>query len=565
MKLQYNLLFQLHCKYKHNFLQTNSVYYQKVNPVKREYVAPEDDGLFDRLNDAYYAEFKAAQQTVGKQDRADAVKALKERAVSEVIPDSSAEDAICSKRFGSVWHDLEEKVIRDLITSGTRPDGRDNTSLRPIYCETDLLPRVHGSALFQRGETQSLITVALGTSKDEQRVDGLMDEYSKKFMLDYNFPSFSVGEVRPIRGPGRREIGHGCLAERSVAPVLPDAEQFPYTIRVISDILESNGSSSMASVCGATLALMASGVPITNPVAGISVGLVRNSPDDWILLTDILGSEDHFGDMDFKIAGTQNGITGIQLDLKVTGIGEDIIRATLKQSREARIEILRKMLTTISRPRREISPTAPRLLRTKIAADKIGALIGPGGKNIRGIQETTGAVIEVDDDGTVLIASSNKDAAEEALRSVEACTATVQIGKIYDGTVSSIKEFGAFVEILPGRDGLCHISELSSGYISSIDSVVNVGDAMKVLVIDVDEHDRVKLSRRRALEELGIEDDMAPEEGEDGGERQERTERSDRDDDRPRRRRGGSGRGRGGSGSGGGRRDRNGGGNRDRD
>lgn len=537
--------------------------YRKVAPVKREYVPPQDDGLLQRLQDTYYQEFRAAQQTPGKQDRAEVVRALRERATAEVIPDPAAPGAVCPKRFSSVWHDLEEKVIRDLISSGTRPDGRDNTSLRAIYCETDLLPRVHGSALFQRGETQALVTVALGTSRDEQRVDGLMDEYSKKFMLDYNFPSFSVGEVRPIRGPGRREIGHGCLAERSVAPVLPGAEEFPYTIRVISDILESNGSSSMASVCGATLALMASGVPISNPVAGISVGLVRNSPDDWILLTDIIGNEDHFGDMDFKIAGTQNGITGIQLDLKVTGINEDIIRATLKQSREARIEILRKMLTTISRPRREISPTAPRLLRTKISPDKIGALIGPGGKNIRGIQESTGAVIEVDDDGTVLIASTSKEAAEEALRAVEACTATVQIGKIYDGTVSSIKEFGAFVEILPGRDGLCHISELSSGYISSIDSVVRVGDAMKVLVIDVDEHDRVKLSRRRAIEELGIEDEMASAvESGDGGERPERG--GDRDDGQ-RRRRGGSGgggggRGRGGNGGGGGggRRERSG-------
>ena len=538
--------------------------YAKVNPVKKEFIAPEDDGLLKRLTDAYYEDFKAAQQTPGKQDRADAVRALRDRAQADVIPDPAAEDAVCEKRFKTVWHDLEEEVVRDLIYAGTRPDGRDNESLRAIYCETDLLPRVHGSALFQRGETQSLVTVALGTSRDEQRVDGLMDEYSKKFMLDYNFPPFSVGECRPIRGPGRREIGHGCLAERSVAPVLPDAEDFPYTIRVISDILESNGSSSMASVCGATLALMASGVPITNPVAGISVGLVRKSPEDWVLLTDILGTEDHFGDMDFKIAGTQNGITGIQLDLKVTGINEDIIRATLKQSREARIEILRKMLTTISRPRREIAATAPRLLRTKIAADKIGALIGPGGKNIRAIQETTGAVIEVDDDGTVLIASTNKDAAEEALRSVEACTATVQIGKIYDGTVSSIKEFGAFVEILPGRDGLCHISELSSGYISSIDSVVNVGDAMKVLVIDVDEHDRVKLSRRRALEELGEEDPMAAAvEAEGGGEDRDRggdRERGgDRDDDRPRRRRGGRG------GRGGGRRDGGGGGGRNRD
>jgi polyribonucleotide nucleotidyltransferase len=527
--------------------------YQKVNPVKKEYIPPADDGLFQRLNDAYYDSFRAAKQTNGKADRAAAVRALRDRAFSEVIPEPTAPGAISGERFRVVWHELEEKIVRDLIIAGTRPDGRDRTSLRPIYCETDLLPRVHGSALFQRGETQALITVTLGTSRDEQRVDGLQDEFSKKFMLDYNFPSFSVGECRPIRGPGRREIGHGMLAERSVSPVLPSPEEFPYTIRVISDILESNGSSSMASVCGATLGLMAAGVPITNPVAGISVGLVRNSDDDWCLLTDILGDEDHFGDMDFKIAGTQNGITGIQLDLKVTGINEDIIRATLKQSREARIEILRKMLTTIPRPRRETAPTAPRLLRTKISPDKIGALIGPGGKNIRGIQEKTGCVIEVDDDGTVLIASSNREAAAEAMRQVEACTATVQIGKIYDGVVSSIKDFGAFVEILPGRDGLVHISELSSGYISSVDKVIGVGDAMKVLVIDVDEHDRVKLSRRRALEELGLEDEMASLVSEDdrGGERG--------GEERPRRG------GRGGRGGGGGDRGNRGGGDRFRD
>ncbi|WP_164100925.1 polyribonucleotide nucleotidyltransferase [Candidatus Laterigemmans baculatus] len=529
--------------------------FDKVKPTKVEFVPPADDGLFQRLNDAYYDAFRAAKQTPGKLERANAVRELRDRAMGEVIPEPEAADAISVVRFKSVWHDLEEKVVRDLILAGTRPDGRDRTSLRPIYCETDLLPRVHGSSLFQRGETQALITITLGTGRDEQRVDGLQEEYSKKFMLDYNFPSFSVGEVRPIRGPGRREIGHGALAERSVAPVLPSPEDFPYTIRVISDILESNGSSSMASVCGATLGLMAAGVPISNPVAGISVGLVKESDDKWCLLTDILGDEDHFGDMDFKIAGTQNGITGIQLDLKINGITEDIIRATLKQSREARIDILRKMLTTISRPRRDIAATAPRLLRTKIDPSKIGMLIGPGGKNIRGIQERTNTVIEVDDDGVVTVASSDSETAAEAMRAIEACTATVQIGKIYDGTVSSIKDFGAFVEILPGRDGLVHISEMSGGYISSLDKHISVGDAMKVLVIDIDEHDRVKLSRRRALEELGLEDELAAAvAGDEDGERASGGDDEEGGRRAPRRR------GRSGGGGGGGSRGGNGGG-----
>jgi polyribonucleotide nucleotidyltransferase len=320
-------------------------------------------------------------------------------------------------------------------------------------------------------------------------------------MLDYNFPPFSVGECRPIRGPGRREIGHGALAERSVNPILPDPEVFPYTVRVISDILESNGSSSMASVCGATLGLMAAGVPITNPVAGISVGLVKEG-DNWTLLTDILGDEDHFGDMDFKIAGTQNGITGIQLDLKIEGISEEIIRATLAQSREARMEILRSMLTTIPKPKEDISGWAPRLLRTKINPEKIGMLIGPGGKNIRSLQETTGTVVEVDDDGVVTIASNNAEDGNEALAQIEAVTASVQVGRIYKGTVSSVKDFGAFIEILPGRDGLCHISELSNDYVSSVTDICNVGDEIEVKVIAVDEQDRIKLSRKAAEQEL---------------------------------------------------------------
>ena len=474
----------------------------KVKPQKMDFVPPEPDGVFDRIKDAYYDAFIEAEKTEGKQARAEACTALKEKAVAELIPDPNSDDAIAPEAFRKAWHDLEQKVVRDLILSGTRADGRGNEDLREITCKIDLMPRVHGSAMFQRGETQAVITLALGTSRDEQRVDGLMEEYSKKFMLDYYFPPFSVGEVRPIRGPGRREFGHGALAERSVKPVLPDSDDFPYTIRIMSDIFESNGSSSMASVCGATLGLMAAGVPITNPVAGISVGLVKGE-DNWVLLTDILGDEDHFGDMDFKIAGTQNGITGIQLDLKIDGISEEILRATLTQSRKARIEILRTMLNTISRPRDKISRWAPRLLRTSINPEKIGMLIGPGGKTIRAIQEATGASLDVQDDGTVTVACETAAGAEAALAQIEALTASVEVGRIYDGRVTSVKDFGAFIEILPGKDGLCHISELADGYVSSVADVCKVGDEMKVKVIAVDDQDRVKLSRRAAMQETG--------------------------------------------------------------
>ena len=474
----------------------------KVGVQKMDFQPPEPDGLLDVVIEKYEAAFKDANRTPGKHARHDAVVELRERAKDELIPDPDAEGAYTLASFYTAWHDLEAKVVRGETLAGMRLDGRGFNDLRPIHCEVDLLPRVHGSALFQRGETQALMTVCLGTGRDEQRVDGLFEEYSKRFMLDYNFPSFSVGECRPIRGPGRREIGHGALAERSVNPVLPDHDEFPYTIRVISDILESNGSSSMASVCGATLGLMAAGVPITNPVAGISVGLVKEG-DQWVLLTDIIGNEDHFGDMDFKIAGTQNGITGIQLDLKINGISEEIIRATLAQSREARMEILRSMLSAIPRPRGNTAESAPRLLRTKINPEKIGLLIGPGGKTIRGIQEEVGCTIDVEEDGTVTVAAANQEIADEGLARVDALTASVQVGKIYDGTVTSVKDFGAFVEILPGRDGLCHISELSDEYVSSVADICSVGDEMKVKVIAVDEQDRVKLSRKVAMQELG--------------------------------------------------------------
>jgi polyribonucleotide nucleotidyltransferase len=473
---------------------------QKVGTVKKQYDAPPTNPVFDVLKAKYYDALRAAKQTEGKLARAEASSALKKQAHAELIPDANAEGAVTADAFAWAWEALETRVVRDQILTGTRPDGRDYRTLRPITCKIDMLPRVHGSAMFQRGETQSLVTVTLGTGRDEQRVDGLIDEYSQKFMLHYYFPPFSVGECRPIRGPGRREIGHGALAERSVKPVLPSPDVFPYTIRIISDILESNGSSSMASVCAATLGLMAAGVPISNPVAGISVGLVKE-PNRYVLLTDIIGDEDHYGDMDFKVSGTQNGITGIQLDLKIDGISEEIIRETLKQSREARIEILRNMLSVISRPRSEISDWAPRLLRTHIDPEKIGLLIGPGGKMIRSIQESTGAQLEVEDDGTVSIASFNAEGAKEAMRRVEALTASVEVGRIYDGRVTSVKDFGAFIEILPGKDGLCHISELADGYVNSVADVCKVGDEMQVKVIAIDDQDRVKLSRKAVLRE----------------------------------------------------------------
>ena len=401
-------------------------------------------------------------------------------------------------------------MVRDLILENKRVDGRTPQDLRAVSCEVSVLPIVHGSALFTRGETQSLATITLGTIRDAQRVEGLFDEVQKRFMLDYNFPSYSVGECRPIRGPGRREIGHGALAERSVYSVIPSEEKFPYTIRIISDIMESNGSSSMASVCSATLSLMDAGVPITQPVAGISIGLVKEK-DGYVLLTDIMGDEDHHGDMDFKVAGTQKGVTGIQLDLKIDGINEEIIRATLEQARKARIELLKTMLTSIRRPRAEISVNAPRLLRTKIDPAKIGLLIGPGGKTIRAIQEETGATIDIADDGTVMIACSKSEGAEDALARVEAMTEEIKVGRIYNGTVSSVKDFGAFIEIAPGKDGLCHISELSTGYVKSVDEICKAGDKLQVKVIAIDDQNRVKLSRKAVLaEQAEAEADGAP-------------------------------------------------------
>jgi polyribonucleotide nucleotidyltransferase len=476
---------------------------QKVGtPAKSFATKPENPFKSLLRSDAWQA-MREAKSIRGKQDRAAATSLLKKSWQEKLFPsgaEATAEGHTLAQ-FKAAFDDTEYKAVRELTLEGKRLDGRGLTDLRAVSCEVGVLPRVHGSAVFTRGETQSLCSVTLGTTRDEQRVDGIFPEHSKRFMLDYYFPPYSVGECRPIRGPGRREMGHGALAERSLQNVLPDKDKFPYTIRVISDIMESNGSSSMASVCGGTLSMMDAGVPITQPVAGISIGLVKES-DRYVLLTDIIGDEDHYGDMDFKVAGTQRGVTGIQLDLKIDGISEQIVRETLAHAKVARVELLRTMLSAIRRPRGDISEFAPKLVQTKIDPAKIGLLIGPGGKMIRAIQEETKTTLDVNDDGTVTISGANKLQVEDALARVEALTEEIKVGKIYNGTVSSIKDFGAFIEIVPGKDGLCHISELSDGYVKSVSEICKEGDKMAVKVIAVDDQNRVKLSRKAAIAEL---------------------------------------------------------------
>jgi polyribonucleotide nucleotidyltransferase len=509
--------------------------HEKVGNVK----AP-DQGFVDAIRGRVADKIRDVKGKAGKQDRSDAVAQILEDLIVEMAPPVTDPNAsylsIMAQRdevrkIRSVFAEVEEQATREAILTGVRPDGRGFGDIRPITCQVGVLPRVHGSAVFSRGETQSMCTVTLGTSSDEQLVDGLIAEYSQKFMLHYNFPSYSVGEVRPIRGPGRREIGHGALAERSLVAVLPSVDQFPYTVRIISDILESNGSSSMASSCGGCLALMDAGVPITKMVGGISIGLIQEGGRKE-LLTDIIGEEDHFGDMDFKVCGTRDGITAIQLDIKIEGLDYQIIRQTLHRAKEARLRILDIMAQTLDQPRAAISQWAPRLLTVKIDPEKIGKLIGPGGKNIKRIQEETGAQIDIEDDGTVFISSVDGASAEKARDIVEAMTAEVKVGKIYNGKVVSIKEFGAFVEIAPETDGLCHVSELSDKYVQSVTDFVNVGDDVQVKVILIDDQGRIKLSRKAAMKELG-QSDPEPEGagvGNGGGDNSGNRREGDRDD-----------------------------------
>jgi polyribonucleotide nucleotidyltransferase len=402
---------------------------------------------------------------------------------------------------------LIETVERDelrtmILAEGMRADGRRPEAIRPISIRVGVLPRTHGSALFTRGETQALVVSTLGTSTDEQIVDELEGKSSKAFMLHYNFPPFSVGEVSPMRGPGRREIGHGALAERAIAPVLPPSEHFPYTIRIVSDILESNGSSSMATVCGATLSLMDAGVPIHAPVAGIAMGLISEPGHGVAVLSDILGLEDHLGDMDFKVAGTPAGITGFQLDVKIGGVDTATLRGALEQAHQGRLYILEKMAAVIANPRAQLSTHAPRIITIRINPDKIREVIGPGGKIIRSIIEKTGANIDIEDDGRISIASADEHAARAAIEMIRGITAEAEIGKIYRGKVKKITDFGAFVEILPGTDGLVHISEIAEQRIKSVADVLKEGEEIPVKVLAVDKQGRIKLSRREALREM---------------------------------------------------------------
>lgn len=394
--------------------------------------------------------------------------------------------------------ELERDVVRHtIISTRKRIDGRSPDEIRPITIEVGLLPRTHGSALFTRGQTQSLSVATLGTASDEQRLDQLIGESSKCFMLHYNFPPFSVGEVRFVRGPGRREIGHGALAERSLIPVLPAKDKFPYTIRLVSDILESNGSSSMASVCGGTLALMDAAVPISAAVAGIAMGLVMDG-DTVVILTDIMGLEDYVGDIDFKVAGTRAGLTGVQMDMKVEGVSRKIMKEALEKARLARLFVLDKMAEVIKEPRKDISSYAPRIVTLNIPKDKIGELIGSGGRVIKGIIERTGAEIDIDDDGKVTISSVNEKAVTAALKVVQDTLAEPEIGKIYVGKVKRIMDFGAFIEILPGKEGLCHISQLAEHRVGRVEDVVREGDEVTVKVIEIDKLGRVNLSRKQA-------------------------------------------------------------------
>jgi polyribonucleotide nucleotidyltransferase len=454
-----------------------------------------DEALEKKVADTVTAGLKEAYQIVRKLERYDKLDQLREQAKKEC----AGEDSALVSVVGRIFEGLDRKILREKILQDKRRiDGRSFTEIRPISSEVGLLPRVHGSALFNRGETQALAAMTLGTSSDEQRIDFIGGEERRSFILHYNFPPYSVGEAKRIGSPGRREIGHGNLARRALAPVLPSADVFPYTIRIVSEILSSNGSSSMATVCGGCLSLMDGGVPIKSPVGGIAMGLLSEG-NEVVILSDILGDEDHAGDMDFKVCGTKEGVTAMQMDIKVDNLTEDILKRALMQAREGRIHIIDKMLLTLSAPRADISLYAPRITTVKVRPEKVRDVIGSGGKNIRQIVSETGVTIDVEDDGTVTIASSDAEAAARAVAMVKWLTEEAEIGRIYSGTVKKVVDFGAFVEIIPGTEGLVHISQLAKDRVNKVTDVVNEGDVIMVKVIEIDKQGKIRLSRKEAL------------------------------------------------------------------
>jgi polyribonucleotide nucleotidyltransferase len=466
---------------------------------KPKWIVPEpiiDENLKNDVYNIAFDKFKEIVYSVlSKEERSAKNKELKEYVVSTLAEKYPQQEKVIS----DILHDMEKDLMRKrILKEGIRLDGRKTNEIRPITIDLSILPRTHGSVLFTRGETQSLTTVTLGTKNDEQLIDGLHPEYTKKFMLHYNFPPFSVGEVGKLSGVGRREIGHGNLAERSLKQVFPSEDVFPYTVRVISDILESNGSSSMATVCAGSLAMMDAGIPIKTAVSGIAMGLVKEG-DEYAILSDILGNEDHLGDMDFKVAGTASGITGFQMDIKIKGISFEIMEKALNQAREGRLYILDKMNQAISSPRPNISPYAPRLIKVKIDKEQIGQIIGPGGKTVQGMQRLFDVEIYIDEDGTVNIAAPNRENAQKCKEYIKKLTATPEVGEVYDGVVTKIMDFGAFVEILPGKEGLLHISQIDNKRVQKVTDYFKVGDKVTVKLVKV-EDGKFSLSRKDLLD-----------------------------------------------------------------
>ena len=481
----------------------------KEKRVFEKKVLPEEDlRKIASIAEAPFAEAYAIRE---KQDRRKRIEAIGESVRAAFADEERAEKgALISDALKS----LEKKIVRGtILRERKRIDGRGLTDVRAISCEVGVLPRTHGSAVFTRGETQALVMATLGTSQDEQRIDSIMGDTTKSFMLHYNFPPFSVGEVKMLRGPGRREVGHGALAERAVSKVLPKNVDFPYTVRVVSEVLESNGSSSMATVCGASLAMMDAGVPTSGAVSGIAMGLIKEG-DDVAVLSDILGDEDHLGDMDFKVAGTKNGVTAIQMDIKIGGVSREIMLSALRQAREGRLHILEKMNAVIDTHRADLSPYAPRIYVMMVKTDKIREIIGPGGKIIRGIQEQTGVKIDIDDDGTVKIAAVNADSARAAISIIEGITQTAEVGKVYEGRVRKIMDFGAFVELFPGTDGLLHVSQISKRRVNVADCFKE-GDDVTVRVLEVDRDGKIRLSHKEFEEEGRFPEATGPPPGQD--------------------------------------------------